>query len=332
MTDVSHPDTPSEADFQKAQQVVEGLSAHIRRIFVGQESVVEAVLVGICAGGHILLESNPGLGKTLLVRGLSHILGLQSGRIQFTPDLMPADITGSHIYNLGERRFEFRPGPIFTQFLLADEVNRSPAKTHAALLEAMQERQVTLDGTRYPLEPPFIVVATQNPVESEGTYQLPEATLDRFLLKLVMDYPSAEDEERIVSMHLAGQHPLAMLNDEHLSPICDREMLLRLQHTCQFVRVDPSLVSYICGVVRSTRRHAAVFLGASPRAAVALVSAARALALLRGRDFAIPDDVVDMAPAVLRHRILLTPESEIEQRSCDDIISEALRDTPVPRT
>ncbi len=314
-----------------ATAVTTAIVERLRQVFVGQDALVEGVLVAIIAGGHVLVESNPGLGKTLLVKGLARVLGLDAARVQFTPDLMPADIIGSHVFNLAERQFEFRQGPVFTRFLLADEINRSPAKTHAALLEAMQEKQVTLDGNCYRLPHPFLVVATQNPIESEGTYQLPEAALDRFLLKLQMDYPSQQEEERIVGLHLAGRSPMDEV-DDLLQPVGDPQTILRLQAAAGAVGVDASIISYLTAIVRGTRAHPALFLGASPRACVSLMACARALALLRERDFVVPDDVADIAAPVLRHRIMLTPEAEIEQRDADGIIADIVADTPVPRT
>lgn len=316
---------------QASLELVGRIQSELRKVFVGQEDLVEGLLIGVIGNGHVLIESNPGLGKTLLVKGLSRILGLDTGRIQFTPDLMPADITGSHVFNLAERKFEFRQGPIFTQFLLADEINRSPAKTHAALLEAMQEYQVTADGSRYPITPPFLVVATQNPVENEGTYQLPEAALDRFLLKLVMDYPAAADEEAIVNLHLAGSSPGEILLRD-VRPVADVAAVTALQASAASIRVDPSIVSYLTTLVRATRSHPAVFLGASPRACIGLLTGARSLALLRGRNFVVPDDIADVAPLVLRHRLLLTPEAEIEQRTADEVIADVIRQTDVPRS
>ncbi|MFW5859438.1 MAG: AAA family ATPase [Planctomycetota bacterium] len=325
------PNEPGPGPTPEATAVTTSIVEGLRKVFVGQDALVEGVLVAIIAGGHVLVESNPGLGKTLLVKGLARVLGLGAARVQFTPDLMPADIIGSHVFNLAERRFEFRQGPVFTRFLLADEINRSPAKTHAALLEAMQEKQVTLDGNCYHLPRPFLVVATQNPIESEGTYQLPEAALDRFLLKLQMDYPSQQEEERIVALHLAGRSPIDEV-DTLLEPVGDPDTILRLQAAAGAVDVDPSIIAYLTAIVRGTRTHPALFLGASPRACVSLLSCARALAILRERDYVVPDDIADMAAPVLRHRIMLTPEAEIEQRSADSIISDIVSDTSVPRT
>ena len=303
--------------------------ARLAELFVGQEALVTGVLTAVVAGGHVLVESLPGLGKTLLVKAVGRILGLDANRIQFTPDLMPSDITGSHVFDLGERKFVFHPGPVFTQFLLADELNRSPAKTHAALLEVMAERQVTADGRRYPLRPPFIVLATQNPIENEGTYALPEAQLDRFLFKLPMGYPSQAEEERILTLHLHGASPEGSL--ETLAPLTNAEGVLRLQHTAARLTVDPSIIAYITALVRRTRGFPGLHVGASPRAGLAMLAAGRALALLRGRGFVVPDDIADVALPALRHRVILSPEAEVEGRTADAIVSEILRAVEVPR-
>jgi MoxR-like ATPase len=298
-------------------------------IFVGQEALVEGVLGAVLAGGHVLVESVPGLGKTLLVKAVARVLGLGSSRIQFTPDLMPSDITGSHVFDLAERRFVFRPGPVFARYVLADELNRAPAKTHAALLEAMQERQVTLDGQRYPIEPPFLVVATQNPIESEGTYALPEAALDRFLIKLAIAYPDAEEERRIYGLHLAGASPDRAIAD--LEPACDATGVLAMQAAVATVLVDPAVVDYALRIVRRTRGYPGLHLGASPRAGVAILGFARALAAMRGRTFVVPDDIADAALPCLRHRVALAPEAEVEGRDADDLLRELLKSEPVPR-
>jgi MoxR-like ATPase len=321
------PDAPALDD---AAATLARCREQLGRVFVGQEELVESVLAAVLAGGHCLVESVPGLGKTLLVRAVGRILGLETNRIQFTPDLMPADITGSHVFDLAERKFIFHQGPVFTQFLLADELNRAPAKTHAALLEVMQEGQVTLDGRRYPLGRPFLVLATQNPIESEGTYALPEAALDRFLLKVVLSYPEAVEEERILGLHLAGSSPAAVL-DTDVQPVTDAAGVLALQGLAARVRVDPAIVGYAARLARRTRGHPGLVLGASPRAGLAMLATARARALIAGRAFVIPDDVAELAPACLRHRVILAPEAEVEGKGVDDVIAEILKAEPVPR-
>ncbi len=322
-------DEPTMSDLAAAAATVDRLRSGLGTLFVGQRELVDGVLIAVIAGGHVLVESLPGLGKTLLVKALGRLLGLGTNRIQFTPDLMPSDITGSHVFDLAERRFVFHPGPVFTQFLLADEFNRAPAKTHAALLEVMQERQVTLDGRRHPLPPPFLVLATMNPIENEGTYALPEAQLDRFLFKLVLGYPTAVEEERILELHLAGASPEQAL--EHLAPLTDAAGVLALQRLAAQVRVAPEIVRYIAALVRRTRGWPGLHLGASPRAGVSMVAASRAAALLHGRTYVVPDDVAEVALPALRHRVITSPEAEVEGRSADAILGDLMKSVDVPR-
>lgn len=307
------------------------LSDAISRVVVGQEDVVEEVVVALLARGHVLIEGVPGLGKTLLVRALSRALSCQSKRIQFTPDLMPSDVTGGNIFDARDGRFVFVPGPVFTQILLADEINRAPAKTQSALLEAMQERQVTIDGAARPLPAPFITLATQNPVESQGTYALPEAQLDRFLFKLVVRHPAHDTEVAILKLHLAGLDP-ADFGRVGLSPVADAATVLAMQAFAETVRIDDAVLDYVVRLVAATRTHRSVFLGASPRASIALLNASRVRAAAEGRDFVVPDDVKDHAPAVLRHRVSLHPDAELEGVSADEIVESLLRDVPVPRS
>ena len=318
------------AQLEASRELVDAIRRELAKLFVGQDQLVEGVLTAIAAGGHVLVESLPGLGKTLLVKAIGKILGLRTNRIQFTPDLMPSDITGSHVFDLAERRFVFHPGPIFTQFLLADEFNRAPAKTHAALLEVMQERQVTLDGRHHPLAPPFLVLATQNPIENEGTYTLPEAQLDRFLFKLSMGYPEAAEEERIYGLFLAGDSPERILERDVVA-VADPTRVLQLQQAAGRVTVDASIVTYITALVRRTRGYPGLHLGASPRAGIAMLTAGRALALGRGRGFVVPDDIADVALPALRHRVILSPEAEIEGRTADGILAEMVKQVEVPR-
>ncbi|MEC7450016.1 MAG: MoxR family ATPase, partial [Planctomycetota bacterium] len=287
-------------------------------------------LVALFSSGHVLIESVPGLGKTLFVRTLGKVLGCEFGRIQFTADLMPSDITGAPIFNIKEQEFIFRPGPVFTQLLLADEINRAPAKTHAALLEIMQEYRVTVDGTSHPLARPFLVIATQNPVESEGTYNLPEAQLDRFMFKVVADYPTQQEESRILELH-SQQIDVAKRLDEEIETVTSGEEILEITAANAQVRVDPKLVDYINKLVRMTRQWPQFHLGASPRAGLALMQAARTLAAFCGRDYAVPDDVVQIALPVLRHRVILTAEAEVEQQSVDDLLTDMIRTVEVPR-
>ena len=316
-------DTPTRKLYQK-------IRAEIEKVFIGQDELVQGTLVALFAGGHVLIESAPGLGKTLFVRTLGKILGCDFGRIQFTADLMPSDITGAPIFNMKTQEFMFRPGPVFTQFLLADEINRSPAKTHAALLEIMQEKRVTVDGTTHQLKLPFLVVATQNPLESEGTYNLPEAQLDRFMLKLKADYPSEAEEARILLMH-GGQNNLDEQLESEIQQITSPEEILKVTQESADVRIDPRLVDYINRIVRLTRQWPQLYLGASPRAGIGLMQGARTLAAFMGRDYAVPDDVIEIAISVLRHRVQLTAEAEVEGQDVDQILSGLIRSIEVPR-
>lgn len=306
------------------------ISDEIAKLFVGQDELVLGSLTALFAGGHVLIESVPGLGKTLFVRTIGRVLGCQCGRIQFTADLMPSDITGAPVYDMQRSEFRFRPGPIFTQFLLADEINRSPAKTHAALLEIMQEYRVTVDGTSHNVPKPFLVLATQNPLESEGTYNLPEAQLDRFMFKLVVNYPSQQQEADILRLH-SQQIDLNKRLKEEVQAVTNPEQILQVMELCSTVRIEDSLVDYINDVVRTTRTWPAFHIGASPRAGLALMQSARTLAAFNGRDYAIPDDVVDIALPALRHRVQLTAEAEIEGRTTDDELNSLIRGIEVPR-
>lgn len=306
------------------------ITEEISKIFVGQEELVQGSLVALFSGGHVLIESVPGLGKTLFVRALGKILGSQFGRIQFTADLMPSDITGAPIFNMKTQEFEFRPGPVFTQLLLADEINRSPAKTHAALLEIMQEKRVTVDGSTHVLELPFLVVATQNPIESEGTYNLPEAQLDRFMFKLSAEYPSEQEEAEILMRH-GGQHDLNEQLEDGIEQVTTPKEIVRVTHENGEVRIDPLLVGYINKIVRLTRDWPQFFIGASPRAGISLMQGARTLAAFYGRDYAVPDDIVQIALPALRHRVQLTAEAEVEGQTVDQLLSDLIRTVEVPR-
>ncbi|MBE7437319.1 MAG: MoxR family ATPase [Spirochaetales bacterium] len=311
------------------QEKISEIKAEIGKIFIGQEELVQSTIAALFSGGHLLIEGVPGLGKTLLVRTLGRVLGCNFARIQFTPDLMPSDVTGSHIYNQKEQKFYFYKGPVFTNLLLADEINRAPAKTHSALLEIMQEKQVTIDNKLYRIEPPFFVLATQNPVESEGTYNLPEAQLDRFLLKVLIHYPQQEEEARILELHASNQ---TIEPEEMLRPLLDASSIITLQKEINQVRTDPSVLAYINSLVRATRGRRDIYLGASPRGGIALLRTSRVMAVSEGRDFVIPDDVKALALPALRHRIVLTPEAEVEGRSPDEVISEVIKSVEVPRS
>ena len=301
----------------------------VNKVFVGQQVLVRGVLASLLAEGHVLIESVPGLGKTLLVRVLGRILGCSFNRIQFTPDLMPSDVTGSPIYDERINDFRFRPGPVFTQILLADEINRAPAKTHSALLEIMQENRVTIDGVSYPIEPPFLVMATQNPIESEGTYNLPEAQLDRFLFKLVIAYPSASEETDILKLHTRGFGIERGIADR-LSVVTSPAEVRAMQRQAESVLVDDHVLGYIATLVRKTRQWPTFSLGASPRAGVAILRGARAVAAMEGREYILPDDVQDVLLPALRHRVVLTPEAEVEGQSADLLLTELIRSVEVP--
>jgi MoxR-like ATPase len=300
--------------------------AEVGKVVVGQEPAVEQLLVAVAVGGHVLLEGVPGVAKTLMASAGARALGIDFRRAQFTPDMLPSDLTGTVALRGGE--LAFRPGPVFTGVLLADEINRTPPKTQAALLEAMQEGSVTVDGVTHRLPDPFLVVATQNPIEYEGTYPLPEAQLDRFLLKVDVGYPS-EDEE--LAMLSRPRHGVAPVGLEDIVPVVGADAIAAARRQVDATTVSAEVAGYVGAIVRWTREAPGVALGASPRAAVHLLAAARAAARLAGRDFVTPDDVVEMAPPVLRHRLLLRPEAEIERYRPDDVVAAVLREVPVPR-
>jgi len=306
---------------RQAEQILD----EVERAVVGKRDALELVLLGILADGHVLIEDFPGLAKTLIARSFAEVTSTRFTRVQFTPDLMPGDVTGSSIFNQRTSDFEFRRGPIFTDILLADEINRAPPKTQAALLEGMQEQQVTIEGTTHPLERPFLVLATQNPVEYEGTYPLPEAQLDRFLLRLRVGYPSPEDEWTILERRLARGE-----DEVELSPVVDRETLLAMQGAVEDVYVSESVGRYIVELVAATRASARLQVGASPRGSLALLKLARCRAALHGRDFATPDDVKSVAVPGLGHRLMLKPELWVQRISGDDVVQETLEQVPTP--
>jgi MoxR-like ATPase len=318
------------APARSTKELFESIKSEIGKIYVGQDELVLSTLVALFSNGHVLIESVPGLGKTLFVRTLGKALGCQFGRIQFTADLMPSDITGAPMLDMKTQDFKFRPGPVFTQFLLADEINRSPAKTHAALLEIMQEYRVTIDGTSHKVPRPFLVLATQNPIESEGTYSLPEAQLDRFMFKTIVDYPSDAEEQRILDLH-SRQIDLNQMLDQTVTQVTNPDEILACIQSNAKTRIEPKLLVYANKIVRQTRNWPAFHLGASPRAGIALIQGARTLAAFRGRDFAIPDDVVEIALPALRHRVVLTAEAEVEGQRVDDQLTQLIRSVEVPR-
>jgi MoxR-like ATPase len=315
---------------EQGAELLRDVRAAVGAQVVGQDAAVDDALVAFLARGHLLIEGVPGTAKTLLVRVLAAALGLRFTRIQFTPDLMPSDLTGIAMLRDASRGFEFQPGPVFTEILLGDEINRAPAKTQSALLEAMGERQVTTDGVTRPLDALFTVYATQNPVEHEGTYPLPEAQLDRFLLKTVMRYPSKEAELEMLSHHEAGFDP-ERLGDAMVKAVLDERRARELRTLVDGVRVAPEVREYVTAITRATREESSLALGASPRATVALMRAARAAAVLDGRAFVVPDDVKDRVHSVLRHRVTLSPELEVEGRSADEVLSALLLRIEAPK-
>ena len=300
--------------------------AEVERAVVGKREALELVLIGMLADGHVLLEDFPGLAKTLIARAFAQVTSIGFTRVQFTPDLMPSDVTGSSIYNQREADFEFRPGPIFTNLLLADEINRAPPKTQAALLEAMQERQVTIEGKTHPLAPPFLVLATQNPIEYEGTYPLPEAQLDRFMLRIGVGYPSRADEWEVLERRLERA-----VDEVALDPVVARDELIEMQRAVEQVHVDRSVGLYMVDLVAATRNASGVQVGASPRGSLALLKLSRCHAALAGRDYVIPEDVKAVAVPALSHRLALRPELWVQRLRPDDIVRDLLDQVPTPR-
>ena len=312
-------------ELARVHELSRGVLDEVERAVVGKREVLELVLVGFLADGHVLLEDFPGLAKTLAARSFAQALSMRFSRIQFTPDLMPSDVTGSSIWNQRDTDFEFRPGPIFTNLLLADEINRAPPKTQAALLEAMQERQVTIEGKTQPLEPPFLVIATQNPIEYEGTYPLPEAQLDRFLLRIAFGYPSREHEVEMLDRRIDRR-----TDEDVLDAVVDRETMVGMQRACEQVHVAESVRTYCVDLVAATRGSQSTAVGASPRGSLALLKLSRCKAALDGRDFVLPDDVKAVAVPALAHRIVLRPELWVQKVSAEDVVRDVLGSVPTP--
>ncbi len=306
------------------------LEKEIQKAVIGQNRVVKEVIIAMLAGGHAIVEGVPGLGKTLLVRSIAASVNAVFKRIQFTPDIMPSDISGHEMFELKTNTFSVRKGPIFTNFLLADEINRAPAKTQSALLEVMQEHQVTIEGKSYQLKGPFLVLATQNPIEQEGTYPLPQAQLDRFLLKIFIDYPE-EDDEIMITRHITSKSVGDRLDVSGVSRVLDREDVLKLQHITAFLKTDDAIINYAVQIVRASRQWNGIEIGAGPRGSLALLRAAKGNAILKGNSFVTPDDIKEIAPAVLRHRIKLTTDLEIEGYATDDVLKDILENVEAPR-
>ncbi|WP_460609880.1 AAA family ATPase [Hymenobacter terrigena] len=315
-------------NFARLTAQTEAIRTEIGKIIVGQTDLLQLLLTAVLADGHVLLEGVPGVAKTLMAKLLARTLAVPFSRIQFTPDLMPSDVLGTSVFQQNKADFEFRPGPIFASVVLIDEINRAPAKTQSALFEVMEERTVTQDGTTYAMQEPFLVLATQNPVEQEGTYRLPEAQLDRFLFKLHVGYPTLAEEVQILTGHHDGQ---GSTNLEAVQPILSAADLTQLRQQVRQQRVEANILEYIAKLVGQTRAHKSLYLGASPRASLALLNGAKALAALRGRDFVTPEDVQFLAPSVLRHRIMLTPEREMEGGTPDEVVKQIIQSVEVPR-
>ncbi|MEO8150223.1 MAG: MoxR family ATPase [Bacteroidia bacterium] len=319
----------SRIDFTELREGVEKVKSEIGKVIVGQQQVIEMMIAAILANGHVLLEGVPGVAKTLMANLLARTIKADFTRIQFTPDLMPSDVIGTAVFHPEKAQFEFRKGPVFSNIILIDEINRSPAKTQAALFEVMEEHQISYDGVTYKMREPFFVIATQNPIEQEGTYRLPEAQLDRFLFKLMVNYPTLQEEVEIINGHhtrTADTKPVDLIEG-----VLDGEKIANFRRKIKEVHVEPKLIDYIANLITQTRNAKSIFLGASPRASVAVLNTSKALAAMRGRDFITPEDIREVLPNILRHRLILTPEKEMEGASTDDIIKLLMQKVEVPR-
>ncbi|MGC3944167.1 MAG: MoxR family ATPase [Chryseolinea sp.] len=318
----------NRVDLSIVNERINAIRAEVAKVIVGQHGMVDLLITAMLADGHVLIEGVPGVAKTLTAKLLSRVVSVKFTRIQFTPDLMPSDVLGTSVFNMKHSEFQFKPGPIFSNIVLIDEINRAPAKTQSALFEVMEERQVTVDGTTYQLDAPYIVVATQNPVEHEGTYRLPEAQLDRFLFKIVVHYPTLEQEVEIV----AGHHQRKGVKPTHeVNPVLTAADIAAYRAIVQEIHVEPNLLRYVAQLVHETRSSSALFLGASPRASIALLNAAKAFACINGRDFVTPEDIKTIALPVLRHRVALTPDKEMEGVTTDDVVKQIIDKIEVPR-
>jgi MoxR-like ATPase len=315
-------------DLSQLNQAVSAIRSAVGKVIKGQHQMVDLIIAGLLSDGHILIEGVPGVAKTLTAKLVAKIIDAQFSRLQFTPDLMPSDVLGTSVFNPKDVRFDFKKGPIFSNIVLIDEINRAPAKTQAALFEVMEERQVTVDGTTYAMQPPFMVLATQNPIEQEGTYRLPEAQLDRFIFKIEVGYPTLENEINILSeQHNQSQRTLL----DAVPKILSSAQIEQYRETVLQITVEPKLLEFIARIVNETRNNLSLFLGASPRASLAILRASKAFAAIRGRDFITPEDIVEVVPHVLRHRIILTPEKEMEGLTPDDLIQKIIKSVEIPR-
>ena len=315
-------------DLKNLQEAVEKIKAELGKVIVGQHDMLEMLIISILTDGHSLIEGVPGVAKTLTAKLLAKTLAVDFSRIQFTPDLMPSDILGTSIFNVKTSEFEFKQGPVFSNIVLIDEINRAPAKTQAALFEIMEERQVTMDGTEYKMQPPFLVFATQNPVEQEGTDALPAAQLDRFLFKINVPYPTLEEEIHILENEHHRKDAFVL---DSVTQVLNAKQIAEYQHTIKQIIIESNLLKYIAAIVDNTRTNANLFLGASPRASLAIMNASKALAAMNGRDFVTPDDIKKIAPSVLRHRIMLTPEREMEGITADKVVQQIIETIEIPR-
>lgn len=325
---MDEPVFESRVDLTQLSERVKGIKDEIGKVIVGQETMVDLLITALIADGHVLIEGVPGVAKTLTAKLFSKIISVDFSRIQFTPDLMPSDVVGTSVFNLKKSEFEFHAGPIFSNIVLIDEINRAPAKTQAALFEVMEERQVTVDGSTHIMKRPYMVLATQNPIEHEGTYRLPEAQLDRFLFKIVVQYPDLDEEVSIITKQHQRAGTLAL---EEVTPVINAEEVLHMKAFTQKVHVEDHLIRYIAQIVQETRNNPMLFLGASPRASVAILNGAKAFAMIQGRDFISPEDIKKIALPVLRHRIALSPEKEMEGISPDVIVQQIIDKVEVPR-
>ncbi|MGB3467512.1 MAG: MoxR family ATPase [Cyclobacteriaceae bacterium] len=318
----------SRLDLQAIKERIEQVRTEIGRVVIGQHQLIDLMLVALLSDGHVLIEGVPGIAKTLTSKLMARTLGIEFARIQFTPDLMPSDVVGTSVFNMKSGEFDYKKGPIFSNVVLIDEINRAPAKTQSALFEVMEEFQVTVDGNTYPMNLPFLVLATQNPVDQEGTYRLPEAQLDRFIFKAIVDYPDTEDEVKLLAnVNMSKKHD----DVSKIGEVISAEEITEFRNTVLQVHVEEKLLTYIAQIVGETRENPSLYLGASPRASIALLKASKALAVVKGRDFVTPEDIKYLSKPVLRHRVILTPEREIEGKSTDEIIEMIVNKIEVPR-